>query len=307
MTKRKHFYGVTEKRAVAVASLRAESQGDEMSISGYAASFNVLSSDLGGFREQISPGAFALSLSSGADVKALFNHDPSKLLGRIKARTLKVWEDARGLCFRCMLDKSNTDHTNLHSAIKRGDISECSFGFKVPPDGDVWDEAEENSVRFVRRTLRKVDLLDVSAVTYPAYDSPGATSVAARKAGAVAATKWPPNDRIGDSERKARVESVGRVVAEDMRQMKQSEVSANDDWLSARLSEALSKKGLGWKYLSHDSESGTVIGVPMVVDDDGDENALHSFAGRFNYELDPSGNVILGAYQRYVYEMGPDG
>src|SRR5713226_163265 len=82
--------GTTETRTISNASLRAQSQGDEMAISGYAASFNVLSQDLGGFREVVAPGAFKRSIDAGADVKALFNHDASRILGRTKSGTLKV-------------------------------------------------------------------------------------------------------------------------------------------------------------------------------------------------------------------------
>src|SRR6185437_3921662 len=116
----------------------------------------------------------------GADVRCLFNHDASQVLGRRSAGTLEVEEDDRGLKFRCSLDENNSAHMNIRSSILRGDINQCSFAFTVDPaGGDEWDEAQESGVRFLRRTLRKVNLMDVSAVTYPAYNSPGATVVAA--------------------------------------------------------------------------------------------------------------------------------
>ena len=164
-----------EKRSLS-AELRAESQGDEMSIAGYAALFNNNSKDLGGFKERIAPGAFTRSLAEGADVKCLINHDPSQLLGRAKNGTLKLEQDSRGLKFRCILNPDSQAHRDLHAAIKRGDMDECSFAFTVVDD--VWDEAQdENGLRYQRRTLRDLNLMDVSAVTYPAYN---ATSVGAR-------------------------------------------------------------------------------------------------------------------------------
>jgi hypothetical protein len=168
-----------ERRSLA-ADLRAESQGDEMALVGYAALFNSESKDLGGFRERIAPGAFTRSLNEGADVKCLKNHNVSELLGRTKNNTLSLEQDDRGLKFRCVLNPESQAHRDLHAAIKRGDMDECSFAFTVPEGGDVWDEAtDENGVRYVRRTLRDVNLLDVSAVTYPAYNT---TSVSARAA-----------------------------------------------------------------------------------------------------------------------------
>lgn len=168
---------ITEHRSFS-ASLRAEGQGDELSLAGYAALFNVQSKDLGGFREVIAPGAFTRTLKEGGDVKALVNHDPNQLLGRTKNGTLKLEQDDRGLKFRVKLNPKSQAHRDLHAAIKRGDMDECSFALTVPDSGDQWDTAtDENGVNYARRTLKDVNLLDVSTVTYPAYDH---TSVAAR-------------------------------------------------------------------------------------------------------------------------------
>ncbi len=168
-----------QQRTLRGTQLRAESQGDEMALSGYAASFNCLSQDLGGFRELIAPGAFKKSLASGCDCKCLFNHDPSKILGR-SGVNLSLEEDSYGLKFRCVLNKNSTTAREVHSVIEAGLIDQCSFAFTVPDDGDDWDEAAENGARFIRRTLRNVNLHDVSCVTYPAY--PQGTAVAARAA-----------------------------------------------------------------------------------------------------------------------------
>src|SRR5258707_13658210 len=83
--------------------LRAESQGDEATLVGYAAVFGSKSEDLGGFRETVMPGAFKRSIGSGADVKFLMNHDPSLVMGRTKNNTLALEEDDRGRMFRVKL------------------------------------------------------------------------------------------------------------------------------------------------------------------------------------------------------------
>jgi HK97 family phage prohead protease len=206
-----------EERALVGANLRAESQGDEMALTGYAASFNVLSQDLGGFRERIAPRAFSLSLASNPDVKCLLNHDPNYVLGRTKSGTLAIAEDDRGLKFRCQLDKNQSMHRDLHAAIKRGDLDQCSFAFKVPDGGDDWDEAEEDGVPFVRRTVRNCSLMDISAVCYPAYNAPGATVVAARKLGlSTDAARRARCAEIGEIIRQQRIAEAGRNVAEDL-------------------------------------------------------------------------------------------
>jgi HK97 family phage prohead protease len=208
-----------EQRRVSGAGLRAGSQGAEKIITGYAASFNVLSQDLGGFREQIAPGAFTQALTSDEDAKMLFNHSPNFILGRRKNNTLTLEQDQRGLKFRCVLPDTQQAR-DLHASIERGDVDECSFAFYVPDGCDDWDFAEENGVRFKRRTLRNgIRLSDVSAVVYPAYDAPGSTEVNARNKPAdytVAATASSPeaeklarlNNIIADSDRRSRLHAI---------------------------------------------------------------------------------------------------
>lgn len=155
------------------SELRAESQGDEMALVGYAAMFGVESKDLGGFRETIMPGAFKRSIDASDDVKALFNHNPNSVLGRTKNKTLTLKEDERGLMFRVQLDPNQQAHKDLHAAIKRGDIDECSFAFTVPDGGQEWTTKRGTDDWMAARTLKDVNLMDVSAVTYPAYEGTG--------------------------------------------------------------------------------------------------------------------------------------
>ncbi len=149
--------------------------GDEFALVGYAATFNSWSKDLGGFREQIGTTAFARSLRTGADVKALFNHDPNNILGRTKSGTLQLSQDGKGLKFHCQLDKNSQYHRDLHASVKRGDIDECSFAFTVPAGGQSWTDGPdpETGKQTALRTLLDVDLIDVSVVTYPAYNKTG--------------------------------------------------------------------------------------------------------------------------------------
>src|SRR5215472_15711226 len=109
------------------ASLRAviakdEEDAEEFALEGVAASYDKLSEDLGGFKERISTGAFSRSIREGHEVVALLNHDHSRILGRTKSGTLNIFDVAKGLGFKVQLDKNNTEHRNLHSLVKRGDI-----------------------------------------------------------------------------------------------------------------------------------------------------------------------------------------
>ena len=152
-----------------VRSLESPDADSLGTIVGYASVFNSYSEDLGGFRELVMPGAFDRSLASGADVKALLNHDPNLLLGRTKSGTLQLSTDAMGLRAAINLPKTSAGRDAWES-IKRGDMSEMSFAFTV--DSDEWGEdndPDDRSKTIPVRRLRQVKLMDVSAVTYPAY------------------------------------------------------------------------------------------------------------------------------------------
>lgn len=140
-------------------------------ISGYAARFNSPTVIAGLFREQVAPGAFDQSIKVD-DIRALFNHIPSDVLGRTKAGTLSLVEDDNGLRFEITPSDAQWVR-DLMSAIDRGDISQCSFGFTVTAEDWTMHDNDELPLR----TLIEVRLSEISPVTYPAYED---TSVALR-------------------------------------------------------------------------------------------------------------------------------
>ncbi|GAB4274647.1 HK97 family phage prohead protease [Thermincola ferriacetica] len=161
-----------ERRAYPVkVEIRSDESGPPRLV-GYAAVFNSLSADLGGFREQIRPGAFANSIKT-SDIRALWNHNPDFVLGRNRAGTLKLEEDDRGLKIEITPPETQWAMDLLES-IRRGDVDQMSFGFRTLKDE--WDESDQKNVI---RTLVEVELFDVSPVTYPAYP---ATSIGVRSA-----------------------------------------------------------------------------------------------------------------------------
>jgi len=154
-----------EHRIFPSAELRIQLRGTAPpKIVGYAAVFNSLSVPLWGFREKIAPGAFTKSLASNPDVRALFNHDPNLILGRTKSRTLSLAEDERGLKIDIEPPNSPTGE-NVLEAIRRGDVDQMSFAFRVVADAWEYSKTGDDDIR----TLQEVDLIDVSPVTYPAY------------------------------------------------------------------------------------------------------------------------------------------
>ena len=154
-----------ERRVVTLDELKIEKREDgTRKIVGHAAVFNQLSEDLGGFREQLAPGAFADAIKTD-DVRALFNHNPDYILGRNLSGTLRLKEDSRGLAIE--IDPPDTQVArDLMVSMDRGDVSQMSFGFSVRPNGQNWAKDDNGQVV---RTLTKVRLFDVSPVVYPAY------------------------------------------------------------------------------------------------------------------------------------------
>lgn len=164
-----------ERRAFAIDGLSIETRdGKSPELVGHAAVFGQLSEDLGGFREQIMPGAFADAITTD-DVRALFNHDPNFVLGRNRAKTLELSEDVRGLAIRIAMPETQTIRDLVVEPIKRGDITQMSFQFSVRPGGQDWAKNDQGQNI---RTLKKVRLYDISPVTYPAYPQ---TDIAVRE------------------------------------------------------------------------------------------------------------------------------
>lgn len=163
-----------ERRAFSLDEMRIETREEDGSpvIRGHAAVFNQLSEPLGGFREQIASGAFAEALQTD-DIRALWNHNPDHILGRNMAKTLTLSEDARGLAIE-IIPPDTQIARDLMTSMKRGDVTQMSFGFSVRPNGENW--AKDDEGRYIR-TLTRVRLYDVSPVTYPAYPQ---TDVAVR-------------------------------------------------------------------------------------------------------------------------------
>src|SRR5665213_2218682 len=132
------------------------------SVSGYFATFNTLSHDMG-FREKLLPGCFAKSLRTNP-VSCLFNHLDDKLLGRTESGTLRVQEDAKGLRFDVTLPDT-TYANDLVALLERGDAFECSFGFAVPTGGDAWTEMPDGTLL---RTITEAILFEGSILVSPA-------------------------------------------------------------------------------------------------------------------------------------------
>ena len=158
--------------------LIVESRADgRAAIIGYAAVYNRLSLDLGGFREEILPGAFDKILSrqrGKGDVVALFNHDSNIVLGRTSSGTLELSSDTKGLRYVVTPPVSRADVIEL---ISRKDVSGSSFAFTVDPKQESFRTGEDGKA--IRQIREVSGLYDVGPVLVPAYPATSA-SVALR-------------------------------------------------------------------------------------------------------------------------------
>ena len=133
--------------------------------------------DLGLFDEIIESGA--LAGADLTDVRFLVNHDTSKIpLARSRRNngnsTMQLSVDEMGMNIRVTLDtENNAEARALYSAVQRGDITGLSFMFGV--DDEEWENLDsDHPTRHIRGISTVVE---VSAVTFPAYD---ATEINAR-------------------------------------------------------------------------------------------------------------------------------
>ena len=161
------------ERQVRAAQSRFETreEGGEQYIEGYFAVFGSNYELWPGATESIAPGAFANTL--GNDVRALIDHETRLVLGRNKAGTLELREDAHGLWGKIRINPNDTDALNLYNRVQRGDVGQCSFGFRI-----VRETTEIHEDGSVHWTIEEVELYEVSVVTFPAYED---TAVKARK------------------------------------------------------------------------------------------------------------------------------
>ncbi len=154
-----------ELRMLPMTELRiADSDGGGVTIEGHAAVFDSWSETLGGifpFKEIVRKGAFNESIGKD-DIRALFNHDPNYVLGRNRAGTLELVEDDIGL--RVKITPPDTSWAkDILTSIRRSDITQMSIGFIVE------DDKRSTKDGMDVREIRKVQLFDVSPVTFPAY------------------------------------------------------------------------------------------------------------------------------------------
>lgn len=147
-------------------------ENDERFIEGYFIRFNEETELWDGVFEEVAPEAVDDSLKNN-DIRCLFNHDTNIVLGRTGNGTLELRKDEKGLFGKVKINPNDKQALDIYARIERGDINACSFGFNI-----ISEEIQNRDDGTVKFILRKIDLHEVSPVTFPAYPT---TSIEARK------------------------------------------------------------------------------------------------------------------------------
>lgn len=143
--------------------LRASDDGAQ-TLSGYGATFNRLSQNLGGFVEEVDPVAFDTTLTTGRDILGAVNHDLNWLIGTTDSGTLTVETDNIGLRYNMLLDPDDPDAVRLVAKVRTRKLVGSSFTFATRDDD--WSTTEQG---FPLRRLLAVELYELGPVASPAY------------------------------------------------------------------------------------------------------------------------------------------
>ena len=81
---------------------------------------------------------------------------------------MQLSPDYEGMAIEALLDtENNSESKSLYSAVQRGDITGMSFMFSI--DGEEWENLDSDHP--TRHITKIGSVVEVSAVTFPAYDS----------------------------------------------------------------------------------------------------------------------------------------
>lgn len=169
-----------ERRGVtlAAADIAVTRASDDVppKFTGHAAVFNTRTA-IGnpltwGFYEEIAPGAFTKTLGEG-DARMLIDHDSYYVVARSTAETLRLAQDKQGLLVDADLDTGLSYVNDLVANLRNGNITGMSFGFyvvKADWESEKVETSDGHEAEVDVRIIREVKLIEVSAVTFPAYE-----------------------------------------------------------------------------------------------------------------------------------------
>lgn len=169
MADRRQLLEVQERRGIAVDGFETRTDGDTLTLEGYASVFDAPydvfgGPEKGGWSEIVDRRAFDRTLREKPDLHLLVNHEGLPL-ARTKSGTLSLSTDKTGLKVRASLDRRDPDVQRLQVKMERGDIDEMSFAFRTIEHRWNEDESERNLLEV---SLHKGDVSVVNFGANPA-------------------------------------------------------------------------------------------------------------------------------------------
>lgn len=151
---------------------RAEPSNDKKYIEGYFIVFDTETEIFDGYFEKIDRNAIDNSIKNN-DIKCLFNHDTSIVLGRVGNGTVSLKADDKGLFASVEINQNDRQAMDIYERVKRGDIATCSFGFFEKAS----EQETTNNGLVLHNTITEADVFEISICPFPAYST---TEISAR-------------------------------------------------------------------------------------------------------------------------------
>ena len=151
---------------------REETETGDLILSGYFIKFDEVTELWPGYFEVIKREGVEKAIQN-ADIRALFNHDDSLVLGRTGNGTVILGVDEIGLFGDIIINKEDPQAIGAYARVQRGDVVGCSFGF-IP----IKINTEERDDGSYLDTILELEIFEVSPCTFPAYPQ---TEIAARQ------------------------------------------------------------------------------------------------------------------------------
>lgn len=151
---------------------REEQDSGDLILSGYFIKFDEETELWPGYFEVIKREGVEKAIKD-ADIRALFNHDHSLVLGRTGNDTVRLDVDDVGLFGDIIINKDDPQAVGAYARVQRGDVIGCSFGF-FP----IKINTEERDDGSYLDTILELEIFEVSPCTFPAYPQ---TEIAARQ------------------------------------------------------------------------------------------------------------------------------
>ncbi|CYY01121.1 HK97 family phage prohead protease [Streptococcus suis] len=151
---------------------REEQESGDLILSGYFIKFDEETELWPGYFEVIKREGVEKAIKD-ADIRALFNHDHSLVLGRTGNGTVRLGVDDVGLFGDIIINKDDPQAVGAYARVQRGDVIGCSFGF-FP----IKINTEERDDGSYLDTILDLEIFEVSPCTFPAYPQ---TEIAARQ------------------------------------------------------------------------------------------------------------------------------